>query len=133
MIPEIYIKDVSPAGRTKYIPVDIVGTPQPDTLKIEAREAGALLGGVAIAMFASLSDQLSKHSRYARESDLFIDALARFIKITAGDPCEEILIIGPIAWRAALNVIVPKLSAHQLWYTAELQEKIDAAKAMGWT
>ena len=130
---QIALKRVSPGGKTTYIPVEILGHPPLSNVGVSPAEAGSIMGTIAYSMMMSMSEQLPDHSKYRRESDKLLKAVAEFIRSTSGTANEELVELSLCAWRSATNVILNHLGEYQVRWSTELQEKIDEAKAKGWT
>ncbi len=129
MTDTLYVKTVSLGGKTTYIPIPVVGQPPRTNIRIQPLEAGSIMSTVALSLLMSLSDQLPGHSKYARESKKLEQVIASYALATTGSPCRELVELGVAAWNEALKVIVPGLREFQVFWSAELQQRIDEARA----
>lgn len=103
----LYEKHISPKGKITYTPYN--PTVMPD-MQIETEQVVAIFSALTISMLISLSDQLPKHTKIAREMDLLSNAIARFGKTTGEKLNPDHIDVGVLAWNAAVQAVQIGLS-----------------------
>lgn len=99
---ELFTKNISPKGKVSYAPYNPAVMPD---MQVEPEQVVAIFSALSISMLISLSDQLPKHSKIARELDLLSNAIARFGKVT-GEPLNpDYIETGVLAWNAATQAV----------------------------